>query len=154
MQCGKNKIKETKQLKQITCHNWLKSMKKNDSVVTYFENALNNSNEMQERRVKMLHDSGLNTGLSKAGVLAVFSVIQEIIDKVETNAKMKQVGCNVIACRKRLTAELSWTVRAQVCCFYYHPALGNKDLSFTGLVYSLSPKTIEGWCTKSSMIVK
>ena len=37
-------------------------------------------------------------------------------------------------------------------CFFFHQALGNKDLAFTSVVYGLNPKTIEGWCTKSSMI--
>ena len=47
---------------------------------------------------------------------------------------------------------MKWTERAQVCCFYYHPELGKKNLAFTSLVYNLNPRTVEGWCTKSSMI--
>ena len=73
------------------------------------------------------------------------------MDHVERNSQLKKVDCSAKACCKRQTSEMSWTECAQVCCFYYHPALGNKDLALTSVVYSLNPKTIEGWCKKSSM---
>ena len=75
-----------------------------------------------------------------------------MIDHVERDSHSKKVDCNAKACCKRQASEISWTERAQVCCFYYHSAIENKGLALTSVVYSLNRKTIEGWCRKSSMI--
>ena len=38
--------------------------------------------------------------------------------------------------------------------FHLHPALGNKDLLKSSQVFSVNPKTLEGWMTKTSMKIK
>ena len=55
-------------------------MKQNNTVVKKFENSLTASKEVEEKRSIMLNNVGLNNGLSKMEVLAVFWVLQEMMD--------------------------------------------------------------------------
>ena len=126
-------------------------IKQNDKVVEKLEKALNASNTIQEKRSIMLRGAGLQSGLSETEVLAVYSVLEDMILHVE-ELQVEKIDCNVKPCRSRKTSGMSWVERAQVCCFFYHQALGNKDSAFTSVVYGLNPITIKGWCTKSSMI--
>ena len=119
-------------------------MNENGSIVRKFEKALNSSKAIEEKRSVMLKNAGLKSGLKETEIFTVFSVLQQMIHHVEMDSQSKKVDCNAKACRTRQSSEMSWTERAQVCSFYYHPALGNKDLGLTSVVYSLNPRTIEG----------
>ena len=66
------KATTTKATKQLTCHNWLKTIKKNENVVKKFEKTLSFSKEMEEIRSIVLNNVGLNNGLSKTEALVVF----------------------------------------------------------------------------------
>ena len=100
----------------------------------------------------MLNSIGLKTRLLEGEVLTFFSVLQEMIDTIEIDSQAKEVGYKAQTCQTCNTAEMKWIELAQVCCFYYHPELVNKNLTLTSLVYNLNPRKVEDWCTKSSMI--
>ena len=90
----------------------------------------------------MLNSVGLKAGLLEEEVLQVFSVLQEMIDRTEMDSQSKEVNFNAQTCRTRNTAEMKWTEQAQVCCFYYHPELGNKNLTFPSLVLICTPERL------------
>ena len=100
---------DIKEQKQITCHNWLRTMKQNENVVSKFEKALILANEIEGRRRMMLNSVGLKAGLSEGEVLQVFSVLQEMIDRTEMDSQSKEVNFNAQTCQTRNTAEMKWT---------------------------------------------
>ena len=50
--------------------------------------------------------------------------------------------------------EVTWRYRAVVCCFYYHPMLGNKKDTICSITFGIKAPTIRGWATKTDMVPK
>ena len=74
-----------------------------------------------------------------------------MITKVEERlCANKRINLNVSSGRK----ELDWSTKSVIIYFHLHPALGNKDLLKSSQVFSVNPKTLEGWMTKTSMKIK
>ena len=116
----------TKQQKQVTCHNWLCSMKQNTEVVCKFEDALMQADKIEKQRDMMLNSAGLKSRLLEGEVLEVFTVLQEMIDKMVVVSEAKEVELKAQTCQTRKTAEMTWTERAQVRCFIIILNLGTR----------------------------
>ena len=50
--------------------------------------------------------------------------------------------------------EVTWRYRAVICCFYYHPMLGNKKDTICSITFGIKAPTICGWATKTDMAPK
>ena len=84
--------------------------------------------------------------------------IMGIKEEVEPPINAKYIsGTNlqkISAVKTMKTKELNWTQRSCIIFFYLHPFMGGKSIHFMAKVFSINYCTLEGWLSKSDMILQ
>ena len=149
---------QRKQQKQQVLHDWLKGMKANSLSVDRMKEQLQIQEQQEVECEKYLKDVGVDKGLSKIDMIAVFWTMQTLVNEVvkvaDAESANKEAFKDVQLAKKGKQSELSWKHRSLIACHYFHPKLGNKDPTVTAMTFDVNPNTLHGWVTKKDLVSK